>query len=145
MEARGDDCNETRETKNTVLGSFNDLLLLQGTSRDEHNHRQPKNKLHEALTMRDLAFAKNDDDRRKTDLILADRAFSRMFAAQVDTDERTAALVTACCMISKITFENCFDRIAKGIQRIKKKVPRVRKVKKSKKITRQNKRKKNAE
>ena len=137
MEARGDDC---RETPNSAIDSFNDLL--PGTSGQEHNHRQPKNnnnKLHEALTMRDLALVKNGDDRRKADLILADRAFSRMFAAQVDPDERTAALVTACCMISKITFENCFDRIAKGIQRIKrkksdKKVPRARKAKKLKKI-----------
>lgn len=75
---------------------------------------------------------------------MADKAFSRMFAAQVEPDERTAALITACCMISKITFEKCFDRITKTIRKIsrgkkksvrkslKKKVIRVKKeIKKS--------------
>lgn len=93
----------------------------------------------------DLAYLKNEY-RRKADRILADRAFQRTFAAQAEPDERTAALITACCMISKITFEKCFDRITKTVRKISqvknvaKKTSRKHKVSKiqKKKIIRKN-------
>ena len=44
-----------------------------------------------------------------------------MLSFDAEPDERTAALVTACCMVSKITFEKFFDRIQKAIGFSKKK------------------------
>ncbi|KAJ8681659.1 hypothetical protein QAD02_017451 [Eretmocerus hayati] len=46
----------------------------------------------------DIAYANKNADRRKADRVLAERAFSRMLASHVDPDERTLALMTACCM-----------------------------------------------
>ncbi|KAJ8671184.1 hypothetical protein QAD02_014134 [Eretmocerus hayati] len=69
----------------------------------------------------DIAYANKNADRRKADRVLAERAFSRMLASQVDPDERTLALMTACCMVSKITFEKLFSRITKAITGNKKK------------------------
>ena len=122
------DDDDVHRTKNTVLDSLIDSLPFQltipgteycgpGTRIDENNLAKPRNKLDEACMAHDLAYAKNDDDRRKADRILADKAFTRVFAAQAEPDERTAALITACCMIGKITFENCFERITEGIRK----------------------------
>lgn len=120
---------EVEEVDNSVLDVLIDLLPFQmhiptcefcgaGTSLEKlQKPCQPKNLLDQACLSHDLAYA-NNKDRRKADRILADKAFSRMFAAQVEPDERTAALITACCMISKITFEKCFDRITKTIRKI---------------------------
>ena len=123
------DGDDVHRTKNTVLDSLIDSLPFQltipgteccgpGTRIDENNLAKPRNKLDEACMAHDLAYARNDDDRRKADRILADKAFTRVFAAQAEPDERTAALITACCMIGKITFENCFERITEGIRKI---------------------------
>ncbi|KAJ8677278.1 hypothetical protein QAD02_013065 [Eretmocerus hayati] len=69
----------------------------------------------------DIAYANKNADRRKANRVLAERAFSRMLASQVDPDGRKLALMTACCMVSKITFEKLFSRITKAITRNKKK------------------------
>ena len=34
-----------------------------------------------------------------------------MLAEETPSDERTVAMMTACCMVSKITFEKVFSRI----------------------------------
>lgn len=146
MEAPGNECEET-SVENSVLDSLIDLLPFQmhipsyefcgaGTRLDQQEPRSPKNKLDEACLAHDLAY-ENNENRRRADRILADKAFSRMFAAQVEPDERTAALITACCMVSKITFEKCFDRITKTIRKIsgarqKKQQKSARKVEKKK-------------
>ena len=75
-------------------------------------------KLDAACREHDIAYA-NNSDRHKADQKLADQAFSRMFAGDSEPDERTAALITACCMVSKITFEKCFNRITRTIRRKK--------------------------
>ena len=127
MEVSGKECEET-SVQNSVLDSLIDLLPFQmhipsyefcggGTQLDRQHLPTPKNKLDAACMAHDLAYV-NNEDRRRADRILADKAFSRMFSAQVEPDERTAALITACCMISKITFEKCFDRITKTIRKI---------------------------
>lgn len=93
-----------------------------------------KNLMEQACEEHDLIYGKNGD-RHKADLILADKAFSRLLASNSDPDEKTAALITACCMVSKITFEKCFDRITKTIRKITKKSRSnlKRKVRRSKK------------
>lgn len=116
-----------------------------GTSLEKlENPCQPKNKLDEACLSHDLAYA-NNEDRRRADRILANKAFSRMFAAQAEPDERTAALMTACCMISKITFEKCFDRITKTIRKISRQKKKGKIENKKKKKIVQKRVKKNAE
>lgn len=167
MEAHGKDSNTgdmKNKTKNTVLDSLIDSFPFPltiprteycgpGTRIDENNLAKPRNKLDEACMIHDLAYAKNDDDRRAADRILVDEAFTRVFAAQAEPDERTAALITACCMIGKITFENCFERITEGIRKIscirrKKKILRTCKKNKKKivkKTARKNKTQKHAE
>ncbi|KAJ8677617.1 hypothetical protein QAD02_013404 [Eretmocerus hayati] len=57
----------------------------------------------------DIAYANKNADRRKTDRVSAEPSFSRMLASQVDPDKRTLALMTACCMVSRITFEQLFS------------------------------------
>lgn len=144
MEASGNECEKTR-VENSVLDSLIDLLPFQmhiptyefcgpGTRLQQQDSCKPKNKLDEACHSHDLAYA-NNEDRRRADRILADKAFARMFASQAEPDERTAALITACCMISKITFEKCFDRITKTIRKLsggKRKTKNSRKVMKKK-------------
>lgn len=82
---------------------------------------QGVNLLDKACLQHDLVYASKNKDRRKADRVLADKAFSRMLSFDAEPDERTAALVTACCMISKITFEKFFERIQKAIGLNKKK------------------------
>lgn len=74
-------------------------------------------------------------NRRQADQELTDLAFSRLFAGDSEPDEKTAALITACCMVSKITFEKCFNRITRVLRKNKnkKKKAATRKVKIAKK------------
>ena len=44
-----------------------------------------------------------------------------MLAGEIPPDERTVAMMTACCMVSKITFEKVFSRITKVIKKRNKK------------------------
>ena len=64
----------------------------------------------------DIAFNPLDGiSNRKAERILVERAFSRMLASDTAADERTFALIFACCMVSKITFEKFFSRIKKAV------------------------------
>jgi len=74
------------------------------------------NPLDDACREHDIAYSKKNVDRRQADRILAERAFSRMLAGDTPPDERTFAMLTACCMVSKITFEKFFSRIKKAIK-----------------------------
>ena len=69
------------------------------------------NPLDEACRQHDLAYTDSNSDRRQADRVLAQYAFSRMLAEETPSDERTGAVMTACCMVSKITFEKFFSRI----------------------------------
>lgn len=77
-------------------------------------------KLDSACREHDIAYA-GKGDKRKADQKLVDQAFSRMLAGDTEPDERTAALVTACCMVSKITFERCFNKITRAVRKRKNK------------------------
>lgn len=74
------------------------------------------NLLDRACLQHDLAYAKKGK-RTKADRDLAERAFSRLLAIDADPHERTAALVTTCCMVSKIGFDKLFSRIKKLLTR----------------------------
>ena len=123
---------------NSVIDSLIDLLPFEmnfpglefcgpGSHLEERLNRgeQGVNQLDKACLQHDLVYAAKDKDRRKADRILADKAFSRMLSFDAEPDERTAALVTACCMISKITFEKFFERIQKAIGLNKKKKNKI--------------------
>lgn len=91
-----------------------------GSQQEKKVGKIGKNPMEQACEEHDLIYERNGD-RHKADLVLADKAFSRILATNSDPDEKTAALITACCMVSKITFEKCFDRITKTIKKIAKK------------------------
>ena len=78
------------------------------------------NLLDEAALKHDLAYARNEN-RRAADDELIDFAFKRIAAKNADPEERAAALVTACCMVSKVTLEKFFCRIGKAFGAKKKK------------------------
>lgn len=76
------------------------------------------NPLDEACREHDLVYAdKKKGDRRKADRVLAEYAFSRMLSDETPGDERTVAMMTACCMVSNITFEKFFSCIKKALKR----------------------------
>lgn len=119
--------------QNSILDGLIDLLPFEmhlngyefcgvGTHLDERlqQNNHGINPLDKACLQHDKEYSKNKD-RRKADRVLAEKAFSRMLSFDAEPDERTAALVTACCMVSKITFEKFFDRIQKAIGFNKKK------------------------
>lgn len=89
------------------------------------------NPLDEACREHDIAYSEKNTNRRQADRRLAEQAFSRMLAGETPPDERTVAMMTACCMVSKITFEKFFTRIKKAIKRGDKKKKNI--VQKSKK------------
>ena len=78
------------------------------------------NLLDEAALKHDLAYERNEN-RRAADNELIDFAFKRIAAKNADPEERAAALVTACCMVSKVTLEKFFSRIGKAFGAKKKK------------------------
>ena len=79
------------------------------------------NPLDEACRQHDLAYNNPSSNHRQADRILAEYAFSHMLAGETPPEERTVAMMTACCMVSKITFEKFFSRIKKVIKKRKKK------------------------
>lgn len=127
MDASGNDYNNDGK-RSSIIDSAVDLLPIEVNiptyefygSETRLNKNDEKNIMEQACEEHDLAYTKNED-RKKADLILADKAFSRLLANNVDSDEKTAALITACCMVSKITFDKCFDRVTKTIRKIAKK------------------------
>lgn len=74
------------------------------------------NLMDEACREHDIAYSDKNTNRQQADRKLAEKAFSRMLAGETPPDERTVAMMTACCMVSKITFEKFFKRIKKAIK-----------------------------
>ena len=122
------------EEEDSVLDKIIDLLPFEmhvpgykfcgpGTKLAERIERGDVgiNPLDEACRQHDLAYNNPSSNRRQADRILAEYAFSRMLAGETPPDERTVAMMTACCMVSKITFEKFFSRIKKVIKRQNKK------------------------
>ena len=69
------------------------------------------NPLDEACRQHNPAYTDSNSDRRQADRVLAQYAFSRMLAKETSFDERTVAMMTACCMVSKVTFQKKISRI----------------------------------
>ena len=125
---------QEEEEKDSVLDNLIDLLPFEmhvpgykfcgpGTKLAKHIQRGDIgiNPLDEACRQHDLAYNNPSSNRRQADRILAEYAFSRMLAGETPPDERTVAMMTACCMVSKITFEKFFSRIKKVIKKRNKK------------------------
>lgn len=72
-----------------------------------------RNFLDQAALSHDLAYARNEN-RRQADRKLIEAAFSRLAASDTDCDERAAALITACCLVSKVTLEKFCSRVRKA-------------------------------
>lgn len=128
----------------SVLDALIDLLPFEmnvpgykfcgpGTKLSERIERGDEgvNPLDEACRQHDIAYSEKNGNRREADRRLAEQAFSRMLAGETPPDERTVAMMTACCMVSKITFEKFFNRIRKAIKKSDKKNKKI--IKKSKK------------
>ena len=77
------------------------------------------NSLDRAALKHDLAYERNEN-RRAADNELIDFAFSRIAAKNADAEERAAAVITACCLVSKVTLEKLFSRIQKAFAKKKK-------------------------
>ena len=120
---------EEGKPENSVLDSIIDLMPFEmhvpgykfcgpGTKLAEQLERGDVgiNPLDEACREHDKAYADKKINRRQADQILAEKAFSRMLGGETPPDERTVAMMTACCMVSKITFEKFFSRIKKAIK-----------------------------
>ena len=70
------------------------------------------NPLDSAALKHDLAYAENKS-RRAADQELIDFAFDRLASPDAESDEKAAALITACCLVSKITLERFCARVKK--------------------------------
>ena len=92
---------ESREVKNNALNAMIDILPIEIQAPPDD--------------------VDNDKNRQKADHIHAKRMFSRMLDGETPADERTFAMMMACCMISTITFEKFFSRISKAIRSRKQK------------------------
>ena len=115
---------EEEQEKNSALDALIDLLPFEmhvphykfcrpGTKLAERIERGDVriNPLDQACRQHDLAYTDSNSNRRQADRVLAQYAFSRILAEETPSDERTVAMMTACCMVSKITFEKFFSRI----------------------------------
>ena len=96
------------------------------------------NPLDEACRQHALAYTDSNSDRRQANRVLAQYAFSSMLVEETSSDEQTVAMMTACCMVSEITFENFFSRIKNVMRKRDKKNKKskrgqIKKVKKKKK------------
>ena len=133
---------QEEEDKDSVLDKLVDMLPFEmhvpgykfcgpGTKLAERIQRGDVgiNPLNEACRQHDLAYNNPNSNRRQADRILAEYTFSRMFAGETPPDERTVAMMTACCMVSKITFEKFFSRIKKIIKKRNKKNKKAKIVK----------------
>ncbi|CAB0043350.1 unnamed protein product [Trichogramma brassicae] len=63
------------------------------------------NALDEACREHDIAYSDSNADRAQADRLLAERALLRVLANDTPSDERTFAMLTACCMVSKLSFD----------------------------------------
>lgn len=71
------------------------------------------NALDRAALNHDLAYARNEN-RQLADQELINVAFARIAAPDAEGEERAAALITACCLVSKVTLEKFCARVRKA-------------------------------
>ena len=140
--------SQEEDEKNSALDALIDLLPFEmhvphykfcgpGTKLAERVERGDDgiNPLDEACRQNDLAYTDSNSDRCQADQVLAQYAFSHMLAEETPSDKRTVAMMTACCMVSKITFEKFFSRIKNVMRKRDKKDKKSkrRQIKKDKK------------
>ena len=68
----------------------------------------------------------NSGDCTKADCLLVKCAFARLLSEIATSNERSMALVTTCCMTSKITFDVFFVRYIKIKKDVKKKLKKFK-------------------
>lgn len=120
---------EKEEEEKSILDTLIDLLPFEmhvpgyrfcgpGTNLSKRVKQRDVgiNPLDEACRQHDIAYNDKNTNRREADRRLAEQAFARMLGGETPPDERTVAMMTACCMVSKITFEKFFNRIKKAIK-----------------------------
>lgn len=123
-------CDEIIEPSHSFLDTVIDCLPIElhppgyrfcgpGTHLDERLERGDRgiNPLDDYCREHDLAYSEIGHCRSDADRILAKQAFSRMLSETADSSEKTVALVTTCCMISKIYFDKIYSKIKKKIKR----------------------------
>ena len=158
IRARLINSQEEEQEKNSVLDALVDLLPFEmhvphykfcgpGTKLAERIERGDIgiNPLDEACRQHDLAYTDLNSDRCQADRVLAQYVFSRMLAEETPSDERTVVMMTACCMVSKITFEKFLSRIKNVMRKRDKKNKKSKRdqIKKDKKKEQKPKNKKN--
>ena len=124
-----EDVNDTENNEKTALDNLIDMLPFEmhvpgykfcgpetKLSKRLKQGDVGINPMDEACHEHDIAYSDKNVNRRQADRKLAEQAFSRMLAGETPPDERTVAMMTACCMVSKITFEKFFNRIKKAIK-----------------------------
>ena len=108
-----------------------------GTKLNDRLKRKERgvNPLDDYCREHDIAYSYNGD-RSKADRLLAKRAFARLLSETATTNEKSVALVTTCCMISKITFDKFSSFIKRTVKRnVKKRIKKFIKNKKNGKST----------
>ena len=83
------------------------------------------NPLDEACRQHDIAYADKKSKKGVADRVLAEKAFSRLLAEDASNNEKSVAMLTACCMLSKIAFEKFFTRVKNALKCDKKKKKKV--------------------
>lgn len=94
-------------------------FLGPGTALETRLERgdKPLNPLDEAAKCHDIVYSKkNKSDRASADRTLAEKAFLRLLADDASRSEKSAALLTVCCMLSKIAFEKFFTRVKNSLR-----------------------------
>ena len=110
---------EAENEKNSALDALIDLLLFE-LNVPSYKFLGPGMKLAERLKRGQVGVNPLDEFSRLHDEENARKngnsAFLRMLAGDTPGYERTLAMMTACCMIRKITFEKFFSPIFKAIR-----------------------------
>lgn len=74
------------------------------------------NSLDRGALKHDLAYF-NNENRRTADKELMELALSRLHAEDADPDEKIAAVLTACCIVSKLSLEKFCAKVKKVFNR----------------------------
>lgn len=104
------------------------------------------NPLDRGALKHDLAYF-NNENRRAADKELMELALSRLHAQDADPDEKVAAVLTACCVVSKLSLEKFCAKVKKVFNRKtgKKQLDKKKKKKKAKNAQGERKEKKEGE
>ena len=74
------------------------------------------NPLDQGALKHDLAYF-NNENRRVADEELMNLALTRLYAEDAESDEKIAAVLTACCIVSKLSLEKFCSKVKKVFNR----------------------------